>query len=228
MKKTLAMIVKDEEPMLSRTLPLMAPLFDEIVALDAESKDRTVEILRHHKAKVEIWPWKGDYSFARNGAINLATGDAIFMFDADEVVLDTGLEVVARALRNEPAASLPRIEFVYDVDHYNPGLWPDWQCRFFRADARPRFIGRVHECLVVTLKSGHDARAFEIATHVEACPIYHYGQTKPVKETVLRHYNYGRIQKGLAPAAELPEGYPVELHHNVSLFPGKHPLSNHT
>lgn len=228
MKKTLAMIVKDEEPMLSRTLPLMAPLFDEIVAIDAESKDRTVEILKGHGAKVEVLPWRGDYSFARNNAIHMATGDAIFMFDADEVVVGAGFEIASRALEKASAVSLPRIEFVFDMEHYNPGLWPDWQCRFFRRDALPRFIGRVHECLIVSTDKGQDAKAYQVAIHVDACPIYHYGQTKPVEQTVLRHYNYGLIQKGLPPVTELPADAPRTLNHNVAVFPGRHPFSSHT
>ena len=227
MKKTLAMIVKNEEPMLRRTLPVMAPLFDEIVAVDTGSTDGTAALFREFGASsVKTFPWTGDYSRARNEAIRLAiesSGEAIFMFDADEAVYPEPFAAAVEKLKVHQAIVLPRIEFVFDLDHYNPDLWPDYQCRFFRADASPRFLGRVHELLMIG--NGFGARAFEVGHRVDTCPIYHYGQTKPIGETVLRHYNYGLISEGRPPESVLPDGVPIVLNHRSVRYQGKHPLS---
>lgn len=220
MKKTLALITRNEVPMLTRTLPVMAPLFDEILAVDACSTDGTPDLLRSFGAIIISRPWSDDYSAARNVAILSVTGDAIFMFDADEAVFQDGLAAAVLGLKDHPAVVLPRIEFVFDLDHYNPDIGPDPQARFFRKDAIPRFVGRVHETLVI--RNGE--RAFETGHRVDACPIYHYGQTKPLAETVLRHYNYGRIQSGLTPARELPADVPLILHHRKVPFLRPHPL----
>ena len=222
MKKTLALITRDEVPMLTKTLPVMAPLFDEIVAVDAGSLDGTPDLLRSFGATVISRPWNGDYSAARNRALLDVTGDAVFMFDADEAVFPEELALAAMKLERHPTVVLPRIEFVFDLDHYNPDIGPDWQARFFRMDASPRFVGRVHEALLI--RDGE--RAFETGIHVDACPIYHYGQTKPIAETVLRHYNYGRIQSGLLPVRKLPPDVPLVLHHRKVPYVGRHPLSS--
>jgi glycosyltransferase involved in cell wall biosynthesis len=225
MRKTLAMIVRNEEAMLRRTLPVMAPLFDEISVVDTGSSDGTVALLESAGARVLRVPWTDDYSRARNAAITLALdgrGDAIFMFDADEAVYPDGLATAARALETSQAVSLPRVEFVFDLDHYNPDLWPDYQCRFFCSDAGARFVGAVHEVLLIGPGAGR--RAFEVARKVDACPIYHYGQTKPISQTVLRHYNYGRIAAGRMTLGELPPDVPLALHHNAVKFIGPHPL----
>lgn len=222
MKRTLAMIVKNEEPMLRKTLPIMTPLFNEVVVVDTGSTDWTIGLLKSFNAIVHEIPWNNNYSQARNAAIELALGsqsEAIFMFDADEAITASGLLVALDALETNPAISLPRIEFVFDLEHYNPDLWPDYQCRFFRADASPRFVGAVHEFLTVGSVHAH-----EIARKVDVCPIYHYGQTKPLAETVLRHHNYGRIAKGLPPVRELPLGTPLVLHHRSVPYAGSHPL----
>lgn len=220
MKKTLALITRNEVPMLTRTLPVMAPLFDEILAVDACSTDGTQDLLRSFGATVVSRPWSDDYAAARNRAIQDVTGEAIFMFDADEAVFPDGLKAAVLGLEHHPAVVLPRIEFVFDLDHYNPDIGPDLQARFFRRDAVPRFAGRVHETLVIL----GGERAFETGHRVDACQIYHYGQTKPLAETVLRHYNYGRIQSGLQPVIVLPSDVPLVLHHRKVAFPGPHPL----
>jgi glycosyltransferase involved in cell wall biosynthesis len=221
MTSSLVMIVKNEERYLSFILPTMRSCFDEIVAVDAESSDATRAILERCGARVFIRQWTDDFAAARNEAIARATGDIIFMLDADEAMFPQDIAKVQALLESEPAVALPRIDFVYDHSHYNPGLWPDWQCRFFRSGQGYRFEGRVHEQLVLG-----DSSAFVSAhaLHFDGVPIYHYGQAKPVPVTWLRHYNYGRIRDGLTSVTAIPQGADVRLHHNIAVYEGSHPL----
>lgn len=221
MKTTLAMIVRNEEQYLSLILPKLVRCFSEVVAVDAESTDRTRAILDSYSAKIMVRPWTDDYSAARNEAVALASGEAVFMLDADEAMFPEDIEKVKRVLEKDPVVVLPRIEFVFDHRHYNPGIWPDWQCRFFRTDSGFRFEGRVHEQLVLSNGSGF---ASERAIQCKDAPIYHYGQAKPVEVTWLRHYNYGRIRQRLPTLDRPPAGAEIVLHHNVALFEGDHPL----
>jgi len=80
------MIAKDEENNLSRSLGLVAGLFDEIVVVDTGSTDRTIEIARSFGARVFDFAWVDDFGTARNAALERATGDYAFWLDADDVV----------------------------------------------------------------------------------------------------------------------------------------------
>ena len=58
---------------------------DEIVVLDSQSDDRTVELARRYTDRVFIEPWTGQGA-QKNRAIDLAQGPWIFSIDADERV----------------------------------------------------------------------------------------------------------------------------------------------
>lgn len=221
MKLTLAMIVRNEESMLEKTLPIVAMCFNEVVAVDHHSTDKTVDLLRYFGARVNVRKWTDDYAAARNAAIGMATGDAVMMFDADEAMFPEDIKRVAKELERSSVVALPRIEFVDDLDHYDPGVGPDWQCRFFRAGAKAEFHGKVHESLFT-----NGQYSLPQATKLADCPIYHYGQTKPVAVTVLRHHNYKRIHDGLPTIDVLPDDVPLHLNHNSVKFPRRHPLSS--
>lgn len=78
------MIVKDEERNLPRALKSLEGFVDELIVVDTGSTDRTVEIAESFGAKVYHHPWEGDFSKHRNQSLDYATGDWLFVFDADE------------------------------------------------------------------------------------------------------------------------------------------------
>ena len=83
---SLCMIVKDEEPVLERCLESVRGLFDEIVVIDTGSVDRTREIALSFGAFVYDFPWRDDFSAARNFSFSKATGNYLFWMDADDVL----------------------------------------------------------------------------------------------------------------------------------------------
>jgi tetratricopeptide (TPR) repeat protein len=89
------MIVRNEEAYLERCLASAGPVADEIIVVDTGSEDRTREIARGQGAKVFEFPWRDDFSAARNEALNRAEGDWILSLDADEY-LEEGAPAVLR------------------------------------------------------------------------------------------------------------------------------------
>lgn len=78
------MIVKNEEDFLPRCLESIKDVVDEIILVDTGSTDRTIEIAKQFGCKIHHYPWKGDFSSARNESMKYATKDWIFIIDADE------------------------------------------------------------------------------------------------------------------------------------------------
>lgn len=82
----LAMIVKNEAPVINRCLDSVQPFVSHIVVNDNGSTDRTVEILDSRRAQVVPTEW-WDYSTNRNIALAVARKWADYVFcglDADE------------------------------------------------------------------------------------------------------------------------------------------------
>src|ERR1044072_2875091 len=78
---------------------------DEIIVVDSESVDRTVEIARRFTDQIYVRPWPG-YSAQKNFAAQQASFEWIFSLDADERVSDKlarELEQVKQG--SEPAAA---------------------------------------------------------------------------------------------------------------------------
>jgi glycosyltransferase involved in cell wall biosynthesis len=125
---------------------------DEIVVVDAESTDRTVEVAREFTDRVVVRPWPG-FAAQKNFAAAQARGDWVLSVDADEEVSDELREEIRRLLAGAPAAAgyaVPRRNMFWGRWIRHGGLYPDWQVRLFRR-GRGRFVERsVHESVEVT------------------------------------------------------------------------------
>lgn len=226
MKFTLGMIVKNEEFFLSKILPIIAPCFDEIVAVDAESTDKTRDILAAHKAKIIVRPWNNNYSDARNEVIKQATGDWMLQLDADEAIFPFYINRIrsrVTAMRAPVLAILPRLEFVQDFDHYDDSFYPDYQGRVFNLHLKYEYRNPLHE---IVYRNGETACEWELRRFVtyNDCVIYHYGQCKSREVTWLRHHNYGLLQKGEPLLKELPAGVVIKPYAGMKKFTSDHPL----
>jgi len=221
---TLGMIVKNEEEYLSRTLPIVAKSFDEIIAIDAESSDRTREILKNNGAKIHIRAWTNDWAEARNAVIERTKTEWLFMLDADEAMFRHHVERIKSIMSGKATfVVLPRVEFVGDSGHYDPSVYPDWQGRIFRTGCGYRYRNKVHEVLFRE-NDEREAVLMGYATYAKDCPIYHYGQCKDPSIIWLRHHNYGLIKNGKEPLTEVPGDLQITKREGTALFQGRHPL----
>ena len=86
------LIVKDEEKTLRRCIDSIIDHVDEVIVVDTGSTDGTIDILEYYTAsftdkfKYIQEPWNGSFADMRNISMDLATGDVLFIIDADEYV----------------------------------------------------------------------------------------------------------------------------------------------
>ena len=108
---------------------------DEILVVDSESTDRTVEIASACEARVVIQKWLG-FSLQKQFATDKAAHDWIFSLDADERVSEK-LKNEILEIKNEGGNAcsdgfrIPRLSFYMNRPIRHSGWYPDWQLRFF-------------------------------------------------------------------------------------------------
>ncbi len=134
-----ALIVRNEERFLGLCLSSIKDLVDEAVIVDTGSTDRSEQIAIEAGARVEEFSWRGDFSAARNRALDLARGEWVLYIDADETARPGCFEEV-RAQLADPA----RIGYNVSL-HPRPGYTPYRILRLFRNDPHIRFRGIIHE-----------------------------------------------------------------------------------
>jgi glycosyltransferase involved in cell wall biosynthesis len=125
---------------------------DEIVVVDADSTDKTVQIAREFTDRVFVRPWPG-FAAQKNFALAQATGDWLLSLDADERVPPDARAAVERVLTQDgPQAgyAFPRRNIFWGRWVRHGGLYPDWQLRLFRRGAGEFLDHAVHESVRVT------------------------------------------------------------------------------
>jgi glycosyltransferase involved in cell wall biosynthesis len=130
----------------------------EIVIVDMESSDETVELARSFGAKIVQVPAAGWAEPGRQKGIEAGTQPWMLVLDADERA-SPGLRAVAADYegREEIAGVwLPRQNFQLGWWVARSGIWPDWQLRLFRPRATVWPGTRTHQGAIV---DGEVARA---------------------------------------------------------------------
>jgi glycosyltransferase involved in cell wall biosynthesis len=150
LRLSITVITLDEEERLRACLESVA-WADEIVVVDAESRDKTTQIAREFTERVVVRPWPG-FADQKNFALAQATGDWVLSLDADEEVSPELREEIQRLLAEPPTCegyAVPRKNIFWGRWVRHGGLYPDWQLRLFRR-GRGRFVARaVHESVQV-------------------------------------------------------------------------------
>lgn len=138
MKISASIIVRNEEENVAALCETL-DWADEIVIVDSDSTDRTVEIARRYTDRVFNRPFQG-YKDKHEFADSQTTGDWIFWIDADERVTPE-LRAAIEALRRRDPATLPDGFRIARRTHYqgrwilHSGWYPDYQMRLYRKSA---------------------------------------------------------------------------------------------
>lgn len=166
------MIARDAETALPRALATSADLVDEIVFVDTGSTDRTRELAaaardRHGRPpRLFEFPWRDDFSAARNESLRHARGKWIFWMDCDDWLDAPDRQALALVF-----AGLGDEHVVYQMLHVSPAAADGGhpasaapQDRLFRNLPAVRWQGRVHEQIVPSvLRSGGTVHTTSIA-----------------------------------------------------------------
>lgn len=123
---------------------------DEIVVLDSGSSDDTVALARRYTDKVHVDPdWQG-YGIQRQRAQALATGDWVFMIDADERVtpeLQAEIQAVIQKDERDTVYAVPRLSYCFGRYIRHSGWYPDYVVRLYPRDKAAYGSDLVHEKL---------------------------------------------------------------------------------
>ena len=203
---SLCMIVKNEQAYLHRCLSSIKPIVDEIIIVDTGSSDRTRQIAEAFGACVFDFAWCNDFAAARNFGLARASGQWIFVLDADEVLSTRDHGAIASIINSTPnqAAAYTFVTRNYTFDSHQVGWianrneypseeagsgWiPTDKVRLFPRHRDIVFTYPVHEVVEPTL--------MQLGLPILSCPvpIHHYG---PLNKKSLNTKNKIYYQIGL-------------------------------
>lgn len=130
---TAAIITYNEEHNIERCLNSLIGVADEIVVVDSNSTDATVDICRRYGCSVTRRPFTG-YGSQRQYAAGLAHNRYVLSIDADEVLSDTLRQSLIR-LKAEGFThrmySFRVVSFICGRPVSHSGLHPEMQTRLF-------------------------------------------------------------------------------------------------
>lgn len=140
--------------------------FDDVIILDGNSTDGTVELARKYGARVipqvdslEKEVKIGDFSAVRNIGIKNARHSWFLYIDSDEYLSPEAVveisEIVNRKQNNSHYAyKLPR-KYVVNVEIIErSSMYPNYQLRFFYIPATSGFMKKIHER--ISVKDGYE------------------------------------------------------------------------
>ena len=144
-------ITRNEAHNLHDCLQSMQGLADEIIVVDSQSTDATVNIALQHGAKVsQPADWPG-FGLQKNRALDLATCDWVLSIDADERVtpeLAAEIKQVLQATHTDVAYKLPRLSSYCGKFIHHSGWQPDYVLRLFKRGTARFSDDLVHERVV--------------------------------------------------------------------------------
>lgn len=152
---------------------------DEIIVVDSESTDKTVDIAGEYTDKVYIKKWEG-FSIQKRYALEKASNEWVISIDADERVSPGLKDEITTLLAGEKNAAgyfIPRENYFLDKVIKSCFWYPDYQLRLFRKDKTKVTDRKVHEGFVVE------------------------GETAKLKNDLI-HYTHTTIKSALAKANE--------------------------
>ncbi|MGA7722918.1 MAG: glycosyltransferase family 2 protein [Ignavibacteriaceae bacterium] len=143
-KISVIIITKDEESQIEDCLKSVS-WADEIIVVDSESADRTVDISKKYTNKVYIRKWQG-YAPQKSYALSLAGNDWVLSLDADERITDElKNEIMQNDFSRFDGYRIPRENYFLHKHITSCGWGTDSQLRLFKSDKTTMTDRLVHE-----------------------------------------------------------------------------------
>jgi len=189
-KLTVTVITRDESANIAAALESVA-WADEVLVVDSESADDTVQIAKRFTDRVVVRAWPG-YVDQKNYAASLAANDWILSLDADERVTTALAEEIRRLLGGEPPNAgyrIPRVTWHLGRWIRTTDWYPDYQLRLYDR-RRAQWTGQyVHEGVTVNgsvANLGSDLQHLpfrDISEHLETIDRYSTHAARQMYET---------------------------------------------
>jgi glycosyltransferase involved in cell wall biosynthesis len=124
----------NEEKNLPRVVQSVASFADEVIVVDTQSTDKTVEIAKSLKCKVFHHQNTSVVEPVRNFSISKAKGDWILLLDADEEVSSSLASQLLEIVKSDSAdyVRIPRKNIIFGQWIKTSHWWPDYVYRFFK------------------------------------------------------------------------------------------------
>lgn len=186
-KISLIVNTRNEENNIVKVLRSASFLVDEIIVVDMESDDQTVEIAKKIGAKVYSHKKVDFVEPARNYAIEKATGDWILILDADEEIKSDLARKLKEIAEKDLAdyVRIPRKNIIFKKWIKHSRWWPDYNIRFFKKG----YVEWSDEIHSIPLTKGRGA---DLPAEKDYAIIHHNYQT--IEQFINRLNRYTSIQ----------------------------------
>ena len=145
------LITRNEEANLEDCLASLEGIAQQIVVVDTNSSDRTLEIAQNHGATIaQPLDWPG-FGPQKNRALDLATGDWVLSLDADERLTPALRSEILTAIHHSAHVecfAIPRLSWYCGRFIRHSGWSPDYVDRLFRRGTARFSDDLVHERLI--------------------------------------------------------------------------------
>lgn len=125
---------RNEEKNLPGALSSAKNISDEIILVDSESSDKTVEIAKKFGCRIFTHKYTGIVEPVRNFALSKAKGDWIFILDADEEITASLAAQIKKVIKENKADyyRIPRQNIIFNKAITSSHWWPDYVYRLFK------------------------------------------------------------------------------------------------
>jgi glycosyltransferase involved in cell wall biosynthesis len=212
---SVCMIVKNEEKLLPRCLKSIQNLTDEIILVDTGSEDRTVEIAERFGCKIYNYPWRGDFSSARNESLKYAAKDEeLPAGEIDKIkyfVRQPSINIISMSVFNKSLET-------GEISSFLPSI------RLFRRKLGFKYEGIVHNRLVILPGSavarcnirlnhyGYDLSRDELEKKLARSRVLLEKQIRDNPDDVYANFNMVQLLRGIK-EAHSPETNRLILEH---------------
>lgn len=143
-----AIIVKNAESSIGRTIESLEGFADQVVVVDTGSTDSTPFVAARHGAELHYKKWQNDFSAARNHALRMLRTDWVLVIDADEQLLtERTPELVDQLIDQLNDTSIGGLQVcIHNALSANDATSIDHHyTRLFRRLPSIKFEGSIHE-----------------------------------------------------------------------------------
>jgi len=135
----------NEERNIKRCLESVKDFADEMVVVDMESEDKTVEIAKKFGAKIFTHELTHYVEPARNFAVSKASGDWVLILDADEELPKSLVKRLNKVTKEDKVdyVEIPRQNIIFGQWMKHSRWWPDYNVRFFKR-GRVKWSDKIH------------------------------------------------------------------------------------